>query len=171
MADLRGFNADEVEPNESFDPIPAGEYLCIITASETKPTKSGNGSFLELEFEVIDGPHKGRKLWDRLNLVNPNETAVKIAQATLSAICRAVGVITPTDSCELHDVPLLVKVRIERRADTDEPTNVIKGYRRRDAGPPATGPAAAPVTRPSIPPWKRAAAAAVPAGAASAAPF
>lgn len=131
MADLRGFNAHTVEPNESFDPIPAGEYLCVITASDAKPTKAGTGSYLELEFEVIDGPYKGRKLWDRLNLANPNELAVKIARATLSAICRAVGVMEPKDSCELHDLPLLVKVRVEKRADTDELSNVIKGYRSR----------------------------------------
>lgn len=131
MADLRGFNAHTVEPNESFDPVPAGEYLCIITASDDKPTKSGNGSYLELEFEVIDGPYKGRKLWDRLNLANPNEMAVKIARATLSAICRAVGVMEPKDSGELHDLPLFVKVRLDKRSDTDEPSNVIKGYRGR----------------------------------------
>lgn len=159
MADLRGFNAHSVEPNESFDPIPAGEYLCIITSSEEKPTKSGNGSYLELEFEVIDGPFKGRKLCDRLNLANPSELAVKIARATLSAICRAVGVMEPKDSCELHDLPLFVKVRLEKRADTDESSNVIKGYRGRNAAQPVSAPAAAsaPSSPPttSVPPWKR----------------
>ncbi len=165
MADLRGFNAHTVEPNESFDPIPAGEYLCVIVNSEDKATKSGNGSYLELEFEVIDGPFKGRKVWDRLNLDNPNELAVKIARATLSAICRAIGVMEPKDSCELHDYPLLVKVRQEKRADTDEPSNVIKGYRSRNAGQSS---AAAPVPTPKPretatptqaaaggPPWRR----------------
>lgn len=164
--DLRGFDADQVEPNDSFDPLPAGEYLCVITHSEEKPTKSGNGSYLELQFEVIDGPHQGRKLWDRLNLNNPSDVAVKIAQATLSAICRAVGVERPQDSCELHDLPLLVKVRVEKRADTDEPSNVIKGYkaRQRQAAAPSRTPAAAPrsavstPTSPSTPPWKRPAA-------------
>ncbi|MFV0442155.1 MAG: DUF669 domain-containing protein [Planctomycetaceae bacterium] len=142
MADLRGFNAHTVEPSESFDPIPAGEYLCVITNSEDKPTKAGTGSYLELEFEVLDGPFKGRKLWDRLNLANPNELAVKIARATLSAICRAVGVMEPKDSCELHDLPLLVKVRVEKRPDTDEPANVIKGYRSKHAAPTVAAPMA-----------------------------
>jgi len=159
MADLRGFNANTVEPSESFDPIPAGEYLCVIIASDEKPTKAGNGSYLELEFEVIDGPYQGRKLWDRLNLANPNELAVKIARATLSAICRAVGVMEPKDSCELHDLPLLVKVRVEKRADTDEPSNVIKGYKKRDvlaATPAASSPAPAKAASHSTtPPWKR----------------
>jgi hypothetical protein len=164
MADLRGFDANAVEPSDSFDPIPAGEYLCVITRSEDKPTKSGTGTYLELEFEVIDGPYKGRKLWERLNLSNPSDVAVKIAQAELSAICRAVGVMQPKDSCELHDLPLLVKVRVEKRADTDEPTNVIKGYRHRnDVQPAVTTPAAAESSRVntptpashSSPPWRR----------------
>lgn len=172
MADLRGFDANTVEPNESFDPLPSGDYLCVIVASEMKPTKSRNGAFLELEFEVIDGPHKGRKLWDRLNLNNPNETAVKIARGTLSAICRAVDVPRPVDSCELHDRPLVCKVRVEKRIDVDDLTNVIKGYRKRSNGAatPAAPPAHAPV--PGTPPWKRPAAApAAPAAAAGNVPF
>lgn len=151
MADLQGFDANAVEPNESFDPLPNGDYLCMIVASEMKPTKSRQGSYLELEFEVLEGPHRGRKLWDRLNLQNPNETTVRIARGTLSAICRAVGVLTPADSYELHDRPLSCKVRVERRPDVDDFTNVIKGYRPRPTAqanspaPPATG----------EPPWKR----------------
>jgi hypothetical protein len=160
MADLRGFDAQTVEPNDSFDPIPNGDYLCIITASEMKPTKSGDGAYLELELEVLDGPYKGRKLWDRLNLNNANETTVKIAKGALSAICRAVGVLQPKDSCELHDLPMLVKVACKKRDDTDELTNVVKGYKKRDAAniAPVASAAQAPAasgTKPASPPWKR----------------
>lgn len=160
MADLRGFDAQTVEPNDSFDPIPNGDYLCIITASEMKPTKAGDGAYLELEMQVLEGPYQGRKLWDRLNLNNANDTAVKIAKGTLSAICRAVGVLQPKDSCELHDLPLLVKVACKKRDDTDELTNVVKGYKKRDSGTssPVSAPTSAPVKAASsqtTPPWKR----------------
>lgn len=153
MVALHGFNANEVEPNDLFDPIPSGEYLCVITSSEEKQTKSRNGSYLELEFEVIEGPCKGRKLWDRLNLDNPNETAVKIARATLSAICRAVNVATPNDSYELHDLPLVCKVSLQQRSDSDDMTNVIKGYRARKTSNPSSSPSTAQQS--STPPWKR----------------
>lgn len=159
MADLRGFDAQTVEPNDSFDPIPNGDYLCIITASEMKPTKAGDGAYLELELQVIEGPYQGRKLWDRLNLNNANETTVKIAKGTLSAICRAVGVLQPTDSCELHDLPLVAKVACRKRDDTEELTNVIKSYKKRDAvaAAPASSPAPAKAAATSsTPPWKRA---------------
>ena len=80
---------------DQFEPVPAGKYLAAIVESEMKPTKSGNGHFLELTFEVGEGPYKGRKLWARLNLDNPNPQAVQIARGELSAICRAVSFAAP----------------------------------------------------------------------------
>ena len=152
MANLNGFNANEVEPNASFEPIPAGKYLAAITESAMKPTKSGNGSFLELTFSILDGEYKGRALWARLNLNNPNATAVKISRGELSAICRAVGVMQPTDSAELHNIPLLITVKLKKRTDNDELTNEIKGYEPKAI---ATGqPQQAPAND-STPPWQR----------------
>lgn len=136
MANLNGFNANEVEPAVGFDPIPAGKYLAVITESGMKPTKSGVGNFLELTFQVLEGEFKGRLLWARLNLDNPNATTVKIARAELSAICRAIGVMAPKDSVELHNLPLIITVAHKKRQDTGEITNVIKGYARKDATTP-----------------------------------
>ena len=87
MADLRGFDANQVEPTGDFEPIPAGKYLAVITESEMKPNKAGTGSFLQLTFQIIEGAYQNRLLWTRLNLDHPNATAVQIASAELSAIC------------------------------------------------------------------------------------
>jgi hypothetical protein len=157
MANLNGFDANRVEPTTDFDPLPAGKYLAVITESEMKPTKAGTGSYLQLTFEILDGPHKGRKVWARLNLANSNETTVKIAQAELSAICRAVGVLAPNDSVELHNLPLVIAVKCKKRADTGEITNEVKGYARKDAPQPPAPPTGTPPV-PSAngtPPWKR----------------
>lgn len=150
MADLRGFDANKVEPTTAFDPIPAGKYLATITASEMKPNKAGTGQFLELVFTIIEGEFKNRSLWARLNLDNPNELAVKIAQAELSAICRAVGVMAPSDSAELHNLPLVIRVRCKKRKDTDEIVNEISGFEKRDA---VTGRPQQAQT--NTPPWRR----------------
>ena len=152
MADLNGFNANEVEPSASFEAIPAGKYLAVITESEMKPTKNGSGSYLQLTLTILEGEYKGRVVWARLNLVNPNQTAVKIAQSELSAVCRAVGVMTPKDSCELHNIPLLVTVKVKKRDDNGELTNEVKGYEPKTA---AVGkPQQAPQTS-TTPPWRR----------------
>lgn len=132
MANLNGFNAHEVDPSVGFDPIPAGKYLAIISGSQMKPTKSGAGNYLELTFQILEGEFKGRLLWARLNLDNPKAETVKFARAELAAICRAVGVMAPRDSVELHNLPLVITVAHQKRKDTDEITNVIKGYAKKD---------------------------------------
>jgi hypothetical protein len=150
MADLTGFNAHEVDPTSNLEPIPAGRYLAIITDSELKPTKSGNGHYLQLAFQILEGPYKNRMVWSRLNLHNANETTVKIARAELSAICRAVGVMTPRDSCELHNIPLVIAVRLKKREDTGELQNEVRGYFKKEAaiGQPQQATS-------NVPPWKR----------------
>jgi len=150
MANLHGFNASNVDPAVDFEPIPAGKYLAIITDSGMKPTKNGSGSYLELTFQVIDGPYKNRLLWSRLNLDNPNKQAVEIARAQLSAVCRAVGVMQPKDSLELHNLPLQITVKCKRREDTDEIVNEIRAYAKKEA---ATGQPQQETT--STPPWAR----------------
>jgi hypothetical protein len=127
MANLNGFDATQVDPRGTFEAIPAGWYLVAIVESESKPTKSGTGTYLSLTLEIIEGENKGRKLWDRLNLDNPNAQAVEISKATLSAICHAVGVLRPTASEELHNKPMLAKISV--REYQGEYQNEVKGYK------------------------------------------
>ena len=54
----------------------------------------------------------GRKLFDRLNLVNASAQTVEIAQRTLSAICHATGRMQVQDSQELHLIPMIADVTI-----------------------------------------------------------
>ena len=150
MADLHGFDARNVDPATTFEAIPAGKYIAAITDSETKATKSGSGSYLQLAFTILEGEYKNRILWARLNLDNPNQTAVNIARSELSAICRAVGVMAPNDSVELHNLPLQITVKVKKREDTGDLVNEIKGYAKKEAaqGQPQQN-------RSSTPPWKR----------------
>lgn len=148
---LSGFDAQTVEPTASYEPLPAGWYKAVFTESEEKPTKAQTGSYLQLTAEIIEGEHQGRKLIERLNLNNPNSTAVEIAQRTLSGICRAIGVMTPRDSTDLHDKPFMVKVAVKPGDGQYGPSNEIKEYAATEGAAPA--PAAAPAA--STPPWKR----------------
>jgi len=150
------FNASEVAPNAGFTPIPAGKYVAVINDSEMKPTKSGGGQYLQFEFEIIEGDYAGRKLWARLNLDNVNPDAVRIARADLSAICHAVNIMTPKDSVELHNLPLVIVVKCRKNQD-DEIVNEIKGYAARDAAvqAPAVAPATAPAATKPAAPWVR----------------
>lgn len=166
MANLAGFDASQVPEQQEFSALPEGQYVVIATASEMKPTKNGQGQFLQFTFEVLDGPQKGRKLWARLNLVNQNQTAVDIAQRELGAICRAVGIIKPSDSSELHNKPLMVTLAVEID-DHKRENNVIKKYE----GISNAGAAHAPVPASAAAPWGSPAPAATASAPAAAPPW
>lgn len=164
MANLQGFDANQVEPADDLEPIPVGKYVAVITDSEMKPTKSGTGNYLQLTFQIVEGEFANRLLWVRLNLDNPNATAVDIARRELSSICRSVGVLVPTDSAELHNLPCVIHVRVKRRNDTGELQNEIKGYSARDAKaaltaasetPPGVATSVQDAPAAETPPWKR----------------
>lgn len=154
MPNLDGFDAEQQESMQSFDALPKGDYLAMATESEMKDTKSGDGAYLQITWEVVDGEHKGRLLWSRLNLKNPSQKAVEIAQRELGDICKACNVLRPKDSSELHDIPIVLKVGVEKRKDTGDMTNRIKGYAvASGGGPAASTQAPPPVTEADKPPW------------------
>jgi hypothetical protein len=140
MANLGGtYDASQGEQMSERSVLPPGEYLAAIAKSDVSDTRAGTGRKLDLEFEVLDGPHKGRRFWTTLNLWNPSQQAVEIAQRELNTICHAAGKLRVTDSQELHSVPMLVKLGVDKN---DPDRNVPKGYRPATAAAPRS-PAAA----------------------------
>ncbi len=130
MGNLSGFDANKVEPAMGKRLLPAGDYEVVIVSSETKPTRKGDGEMLVLELQVVSGPFQGAKLTERLNIKNPSAQAQEIARGTLSAICRAVGVLTPEDSSDLHDRPLVAVVGL-KLDEVYGPKNEVKYYKDR----------------------------------------
>lgn len=172
-AQLGNFDPNAHVPSTAFDPLPIGWYAMQIIDSEMKQTQSG-GQMLVLTFEIIEAlhpEHKGRRVWDRLNVVNASEKAQSIAASQLSSICKAIGqVSTLTDSEQLHHRPMAVKLKIEAASGNYDAQNKPGGY---DAvtsrfamanapTPPASIPPAAPPGVPQATPAPAAAASATP---------
>ena len=162
---MLSFDATTVQPDEGFDPVPAGDYPVIITDSEMKQTKAGTGHYLQLTLQVIDGPAKNRLIWHRLNIQNPNATAQEIGQRQLSALCHAVGKLQVQDSAELHGIPFVARVIV--KTDDYGAKNEIKSVKGFAQHQPAPQPTQQPVYQaqqpapqqpvPSTPPWQAAA--------------
>jgi len=162
------FDASTVDPATGFELIPPGKYVAQIVSSEMRPTKDGGGQYLWLELDVLKGALQGRKLFDRLNLVNASAQTVEIAQRTLSAICHATGRLQVQDSQELHLIPMIADVSIRPPKNGYGESNKVH-YLPLERGaaaqprPQTTAPTtAAPATRPNAPaggfasaPWKR----------------
>jgi hypothetical protein len=129
---ILNFNAAAVAPQMGFEPVPAGWYNVKIVGSEMKPTKAGDGSYLELTLEVLDGTYANRKLFHRLNIENKNPVAVNIAYSELSAIGHVTGVIQIGDSQMLHNIPFQIRVTVKAASGDYDASNEIKGYRDRN---------------------------------------
>ena len=149
------FNAAEVQPT-SFEPIPPGTYEAVACKSESRPMKSGNGMGFNFEFEIVSGDFRGRKVFEWINFEHrTNPQAQQIGREKLSALCRAVGVTQLNDTAQLHNLPLMIVVAIDRK---DPTKNVIKAFRPK-TGAAASAPAAATpaggATADGAAPWAR----------------
>lgn len=153
------FDANTVAPQETFDPIPTGWYKAMVTDSALKNTKAGTGQYLKLEWQVLEGEHQGRKVFDNINLANPNPKASEIGQRQLSAVCHATGTLQISDSSQLHNLPCLIRVKATPPTAEYDAGNEVKGYRH-VTNPPRTmqsasggaGPAPAPQAPAPAPP-------------------
>lgn len=134
MVSFNGFDASKVDPTMPvFDPLPKGQYVAHIIESNEYENNAETGSYVKIVWEILQQGYEGRNLWTYLNLNHVNEKAVAAAQAELSAICRATGVMTPRDSAELHGIPVLLDVsvvqkKIDKKVVPGEYSNKIKGY-------------------------------------------
>ena len=96
------YDASQGDQMSDRSVLPAGEYLAAIAKSGVSDTRKGDGRKVDLEFEVLDGAHRGRRFWSTLNLWNPSPTTVEMAQRELNSICHAVGKLRVADTEELH---------------------------------------------------------------------
>lgn len=136
MADLgfgpNGFDANAPENQRTNSVVPAGEYPAIMTESERKLTKDGDGAYLKCKFQIVRGEFQNRIVFKNFNLWLPasKEQALAIARGEFSEFCRAVGVANPKDSAELQDKPCMikVKVRVDKSGQYDD-QNDISGFK------------------------------------------
>lgn len=167
MAQLhRSFDATEVPSADPFEVLPDNTLVpAVLEKSEMKANSAQTGHYLALTFRVHEGEHEGRMFFANLNLDNPNEQAVKIAERELSALCKACGKLKVEDSEELHEIPILLKLGVEKERTANGTTyparNRIKDYKPIDEAPKAAAgkvpeptPGAAPTTKKAAP-WSK----------------
>ena len=92
-------------------PVTVGQHTIVIENSAIRGAKSNPANqFLELELKIVEGPDKGRVIYDNLHLSNTNSRAVEIGKSRLSSICHAVGVLQFEDTLQLHGRPFVAFV-------------------------------------------------------------
>lgn len=138
MALLPNVFVPEDTESMEFTTLPAGWYIAEMVKSELKDTNAKDGKYLALKFKilenaVVDGEEvksEGRFVFTNLNIVNKNETAVRLARSDLKAICEAVGHTGELeDTVDLHNIELMVKLNVKPATSEWPAKNEIKGYK------------------------------------------
>lgn len=129
------FDARTVAPWVGFEIVPAGWAKVAIRKSNLKPNSAQNGDFLELQIEILEGPAKGKIVFERLNIRNPSVEAVEIAYRKLSSICYCVGVLTITAQQQqdfvagpLHGIPFFAEIGVQKSQRGND-MNIILSYK------------------------------------------
>ena len=133
---------------QSFEPVPAGEYILQVTSAELKQTKSGTGLMVNVCFDIIGPEYQGRKIFQNFNIRNDNTVAENIGKQQLKALTVAAGITADL----LLGATVRASVVIKPAKDGYEASNNIKSYKpTSDAmpgvgfGAPAPSAAAAPM--------------------------
>ncbi len=153
MASLN-FAADEQEPMSPLGAWAPGKHRVTIEGADVKPTKQGDGEYVEVQFRAMEGENEGRAHWERYNISNPNPEAEKIAKAAFASLCLAIGVPRLTDTDQLIGRQCVIETAIGKRKDTGEDQTRIRGYYEGNAAPAA--PARKPAAAGGAMPWQKA---------------
>jgi hypothetical protein len=87
----QNFDPDSQEGN-SWDLLPADEYLAQIVEASVQPPRNGDGYYVALTWRIIDGPYEGRQVWQRITYLHSSEQAQTIGRKALKDLCIALGV-------------------------------------------------------------------------------
>ncbi|PIO96978.1 DUF669 domain-containing protein [Pleomorphomonas carboxyditropha] len=128
--------------------LPKGDYQAEVVESAVVPTAAGGDEMLKLIFEVTAGAFRRRRVVERLNIVNANAIAQRIAQERLGRLCAAAGLAGIADSRELHGIAVTIRVDIRPGSGDYGDQTVIKDYR-----PPAARPLPPPRQAAGRRPW------------------
>lgn len=130
IADLYGeaVPTDREDAATGFEALPPGWYSVLIEAAEVRDNKAGTGKYLWLELTVVGESYANRKLFARITLVNPNEKAVEIGMRELAALGQACELAAISDTSELIDKVIDVRVKIGKPRDGYDADNEITAY-------------------------------------------
>ena len=83
--------------------LPAGKYTTNCLAAMLLDSKSG-GKYIQCEFVVANGDHKGRKIFHNFNVENNNAKAVEIGLSQLKSFLKHSGYENPDQLDSVEDL-------------------------------------------------------------------
>jgi len=105
----------EVKPLGTFEPLPVGTYVVVVSDSDHKETSKKNGTMFTFTYEVVqDGEYKGRLVFDNMIDTHESQKAAQFGKQKLGGLMRAVNKPQAKDTKELHGIPFELAVKIQK---------------------------------------------------------
>ena len=73
----------------SWDVLPAGEYVAQVVEASIQQPNSGDGYYLSLTWKIIEGAYEGRQVWQRITYQHSSEQAQTFGRKTLKDLLRS----------------------------------------------------------------------------------
>ena len=103
------------QEGNSWDVLPAGEYVAQVVEASIQQPNSGDGYYLALTWKIIEGAYEGRQVWQRITYQHSSEQAQTIGRKTLKDLCVATEVAEQVDDAEVFLFkPVRIRLGIER---------------------------------------------------------
>ena len=135
------FDPSQYAGTTDLVPIPPGwQSAQIVEASRKEALNNSASTYVLAVFEILEGAHKGRKIFQNVTLTNANQQAVEIGTRLLKDICESVKT-GPLKNLEvLLYKPVKVRLGIKRDKDGIYPDrNQVTQVRPYDYEPPKRG--------------------------------
>ena len=137
-------DTDKVEEDDSFAPVPKGDYDVIVDKAEVKETNDGTGKYMSLQLKVEGPTQAGRVLFDMVAIsTTSNEEGkkkwVQIGHQKLKGLCGATGVSKPNDSQIFVGKRAKASVTVRPARGDYDASNEVKRYSASGANMPTGG--------------------------------
>jgi hypothetical protein len=126
---------NEIKPLGTFEPLPVGTYVVVVTDSDHKDVSTKKGTMFTFTYEVVqDGEYKGRLIFD--NMIDKHESAraAQFGLQKLKSIMIACGKPQAKETKELHGIPFDLTVKIQKGDEKFGDSNSCVDYQPRGTG-------------------------------------
>lgn len=113
--------------------VPEGDYTARLLSFEVKPTKAGDGQYVNAKFEIDVTDKRKLLVFQKFHIENKNPKSVEIDMKRLNFLSKAVGIGDLTDTDQLEDaigVDFLASVKVQPSRNDFPDQNVINRFGR-----------------------------------------
>lgn len=148
---------DLPQSDRNYDLIPDGWYSVKVTKADLAQTKSGNGTKIDMRYDITGPTHEGRVVFGSINIRNQSQRAEEIGRQQLGDLMRALGIAKLEDTDQLIGGNVSIKIGRSKPQEGYEARNEVKGYKSLSGSTPPVSAAPAATSAPagSKPPWAK----------------